>query len=262
MRKYWLTFLMNLQTEMQYRANLVMWLVVGALAPLSMVMVWFAILGSRSEVGGYGHADFVMYYLFTTIGWYIVGGSFSRQVGRSIRNGDINKTLLKPYNIVLGAAASEQAWKVTSLFVTMPALAIVLYLMRESIVWRMPVGQIPYLLVVLVLSALIFALIEATVGILAFWVTEIWPITDMVEIIMYLFGGTLAPIALLPSTVQRITQWLPFRYIFYEPVTMMLGNQTDPTSVIVKQVVFVLVLYGIYRLVWRAGIKLYEGIGG
>ncbi len=95
--KYVRTFLLALQTEMQYRANLVMWLVVGSLAPLSMVMVWFAILGSRSEVGGYDRGDFVMYYLFFTVSWYIVGGSFAHMIGNAIRNGDINKTLLKPY---------------------------------------------------------------------------------------------------------------------------------------------------------------------
>src|SRR5688572_15969263 len=129
--KYWRTFLLALQTEMQYRANLVMWLVTGAISPLTMVMVWFAILGSRHEVGGYTQGDFVTYYLFFTLGWYIVGGSFARQIGRAIHDGDINKTLLKPYSIVIGAAVSEQAWKFTSLLVTMPALVVVLYLMRD-----------------------------------------------------------------------------------------------------------------------------------
>jgi ABC-2 type transport system permease protein len=144
----------------------------------------------------------------------------------------------------------------------MPALGIALYFMRDYIIWQMPLDHIPYLLVVLLLGAVIFGLIEAIVGIMAFWVVEIWPLTDMVEIVMYLFGGTLAPILLLPPTIQRLTEFLPFRYIFYEPVNLLLGNQPDPMSVIVRQGIFVAILYVIYQLVWKAGIRRYEGIGG
>ena len=64
--KYFRTFLFALQTEMQYRANLVMWFVVGAIGPLTMVMVWFAILGEKSSIGGYTKGDFVIYYLLMT----------------------------------------------------------------------------------------------------------------------------------------------------------------------------------------------------
>lgn len=260
--KYFRTFLFALQTEMQYRANLVMWFVVGAIGPLSMVIVWFAILGDRSDIGGYTKGDFVIYYLLITFGWYIVGGEFSRQIGREIRNGGINKTLLKPYSVVLGEAATEQAWKLTSFLVSAPVLLIVMYLMRDYIVFRMIPSQAGWIVLTLFLGAIIFALIQATIGILAFWVTEIWPFAEMFDVVLHLFGGTLAPIALLPLVVQKVTVFLPFRYIFYEPINMILGNQPDPFSVVWKQGLCIVVLYVIYKLTWRAGIRRYEGIGG
>lgn len=260
--KYWRTFLLALQTEMQYRANLVMWLIIGAIGPLSMVMVWFAILGSRSEVGGYARGDFVMYYLFFTMGWYVVGGSFCRPLANAIRDGDINKMLLKPYSIVLGSFFAEQAWKLTSLLVSIPAITLLVYFMRDYISWKMIPGQEMYFIMVLILSGIIFALLQALIGALAFWVTEIWPFAETFEVILYLFGGTLAPMSLLPNAIQRISLYLPFRYIFYEPVMMMLGNQHDPLSLLIRQGIFVVVLVIFYKLLWRAGIKRYEGIGG
>ncbi|MFZ2200043.1 MAG: ABC-2 family transporter protein [Microgenomates group bacterium] len=260
--KYWRTFIFALQTELQYRANLIMWFVVGAIGPLTMLLVWFAILGEKSSIGGYTKGDFVIYYLLMTFGWYIVGGEFSRQIGRAIKNGDINKTLLKPYNIVLGEAVQEQAWKLTSLIVSMPALALVLYVMRDYVVWHSIPGQGWWIATSLLLGAIIFALIQATIGVFAFWVTEIWPFAEMMDVVLNLFGGMLAPIALLPVAVQKISYYLPFRYIFYEPIAMILGNTPNPVEVIWRQSLCIVGLYVIYKLVWNAGIKRYEGIGG
>lgn len=247
---------------MQYRANLIMWFVVGAIGPLTMVLVWFAILGSKQEIGGYTKGDFVIYYLCITYGWYIIGGEFSRQIGRAIRNGDINKTLLKPYNIVLGEAATEQAWKLTSLLVSFPALLIVLYLMRDYITWNTVPGQGPWIALVTLLGAIIFGLLQAIIGIFAFWVVEIWPFAEMMDVVLNLFGGLLAPISLLPMSVQKVSLYLPFRYVFYEPVNMFLGNQADPFGVVWRQVICIVLLFILYKLVWRAGVKRYEGIGG
>lgn len=260
--KYWRTFIFALQTELQYRANLILWFVVGAIGPLTMVLVWFAILGDKASIGGYNRGDFVIYYLFMTFGWYIVGGEFSRQIGRAIKNGDINKTLLKPYSIVLGEAATEQAWKLTSLLVSMPAMIFVMYIMRGYITWHMIPGQAWWIALATLLGAIIFGLMQAIIGTLAFWVTEIWPFAEMMDVVLNLFGGMLAPIALLPVAVQKMSYYLPFRYIFYEPIALVLGNTPDPGSVVWRQCLCIAVLYGIYKLVWNAGIRRYEGIGG
>ncbi len=260
--KYWRTFLLALQTELQYRANLVGWFVVGAIEPITMVLVWFAILGERQEVAGYGRGDFILYYIFVTLAWYIVGGNFCHQIGNAIHNGDINKTLLKPYSIVWGAAMAEQAWKVTSLLLTIPIFTLILYLTRDYISWQVAPAQLLYLPITLILAAIIFALTQACTGILAFWVTEIWPFADMVEVVLLLFGGIMAPIVLLPPVIQTISLFLPFRYIFYEPLTILLGHQSDPLLIVWKQLAFVAILYLLYKVMWRAGIRRYEGIGG
>jgi ABC-2 type transport system permease protein len=134
--------------------------------------------------------------------------------------------------------------------------------MRGYIDWSFVPGQAIWIAMSLFFGAIIFALIQATIGILAFWVTEIWPFAEMMDVTLHLFGGMLAPIALLPQAVQRVTVWLPFRYIFFEPINIILGNQSDPMSVIYKQGIFIVVLYLLHVVVWKAGIRRYEGIGG
>ena len=262
MRKYWLAFTLALQTEMQYRANLVMWLVVGAIGPLLMTMVWFVVLGGKQNVGGYTHGDFIVYYLLMTFGFYIIGGEFARPIGRAIKNGDLNRYLLRPYSLVLGCFSEEQAWKLTSIVVTLPALLLALWLTRGYITLAVTWVQAPVIVLSVILAAIIFALLQAIIGSLAFWVTEIWPFAETLDVVSNLFGGLMAPIALMPGSVQRVTEYLPFRYMFYEPITMILGKANEPMGVIGKQVVFIIALSIIFRLVWRVGTKRYEGIGG
>jgi ABC-2 type transport system permease protein len=245
-----------------YRANLFAWMIVGAIGPLIMVSVWLSILGEQSAIGGYARGDFILYYLLTTIGWYVVGGEFARPIGEAIRSGDINKSLLQPYDVILGKAVWEQAWKLLSLILSLPVFFLILYLMRDMIVFTFDPSALPVVILSLLFGAIIFALIQAIVGIMAFWVTEIWPMVEVNDILIQLMGGMLAPMTLLPQLVQRISEFLPYRYIFFEPVAIILGKQPNPGEVILKQFGFIVLLFIAYKLIWRAGLKRYEGIGG
>lgn len=262
MRKYWFRFLSAIETEFQYRANLIWWMIVGAIAPVVMTLVWFAVIQEQPDIGGYGKSDFVLYYLLITLGWYVVGGEFARPIGTAIRSGDINKSLLQPYSVILGKAVWEQAWKVLSLILSLPVAALILYLTRDFLEFHLELAVVPYVILSLMGGAIIFALIQAIIGILAFWVTEVWPFAEMNDMLLQLMGGMLAPISLLPPLAQTISLYLPFRYIFYEPVAIILGKSIDPGTVIIRQGIFAIFLFVVYKLMWRAGLRKYEGIGG
>jgi ABC-2 type transport system permease protein len=245
-----------------YRANLFMWMIVGAIGPIIMTLVWFAVLREKADIGGYGRSDFVIYYLLTTLSWYVVGGEFARPVGTAIRFGDINKSLLQPYDVVLGKAVWEQAWKVLSLILSLPAVAIILYATRSFVTFHFDIHRLPYVVLSLAAGALVFAFLQAIIGISAFWVTQVWPFVEMNDMFLQLLGGILAPIALLPPAVQRISAFLPYRYTFYEPVAIIMGKTAEPLPVILRQSLFAVILYIVYRLLWRAGIRKYEAVGG
>ena len=260
--KYWRTFLLTIQTELQYRANSVLWIIEGAIAPVVMVLAWFVVLGNRSEVGGYTRGDFITYYLAVTFGWYVVAGTFSQMIGRAIKMGEMNITLVKPYNVVLEKMVREQAWKFISLLIALPILAVVTYMFRSYVTVSLSGVQIFMTMVSFALGAILFAIIEATIGILAFWFVEIWPIADTSMACMNVFGGMLAPLTLMPIFFQRVAAYLPFKYVFFVPVSMLLGKADNPSFELGLQVIFIVICFGIYSLIWRAGLKRYEGIGG
>jgi ABC-2 type transport system permease protein len=242
--------------------DLFLWFFVGAIPALSLIIVWFAILGTRTSIHGFTRGDFIVYYFFQTISWYIVGGTYARVLGNRIKNGDISMTLLKPYNLVLSRAVMEQAWKVTSILFTLPVIVVVFYFFRNSIHLSFSFIQIGELVISLVLGGLIFALIEAVIGISAFWIVQVWPLADFFEILLGLFGGRLVPIVLMPIPLQVISNILPFKYIFYVPLTILLNKSVNPFNDLSKQFLFVVIMFVIYFFLWKSGVKKYEATGG
>jgi len=259
--KYVRTFLLALQSEFISRVNVVGWFIVGVIPSIILVLVWLAILGDKPSINGFAKGDFIIYYLFITFAWYIVGGSFVFPIGNGIKEGEINTSLLKPYNVVLGQFIKEQAWKVLSIIVALPPTIIVLYIFRDAIHINLTFIQSLMLFISLLLGAVIFAFLEALAGICAFWVTEIWPIAHMNDILQSLLGGRLLPLALMPTSVLFVANLLPYKYTFYVPVSILLSKSPNIYLDVGIQVLYVFILFIIYRFVWNLGIRKYEAIG-
>lgn len=259
--KYIRTFLLALQSEFISRANIVGWFIVGAIPSVVLVLVWLAILGDKPSINGFTKGDFVIYYLFITFSWYIVGGNFAFPVGNGIKDGRINTTLLKPYNVVLGLGVQEQAWKVLSFIVALPPAIIVLYLFRDDIHIKLTLIQSVALFISLVLGAINFAFLEALAGISAFWITEFWPVLQVNEMLLSLFGGRMLPLTLMPPAILFIANLLPYKYTFYIPVSILLSKSTNIYLDIGLQFLYMGILALIYQFVWIKGIQKYEAIG-
>lgn len=259
--KYLRTFLLALESEFISRANIVGWFMVGSIPSIVMVLVWFAILGERQNVSGFTRGDFLIYYIFITFGWYIVGGTFGQTTGNRIKNGAINITLLKPYDVVLGQGIQEQAWKVLSVLITFPFAAIILYLFRDIVQINFTPEQSILLIFSLVLGGINFAFMEAIVALSAFWIVEMWPVDHVKDIFLSLFGGLLVPLALMPPAVLFLANLLPFKYMFYVPVSILLSKTPNPLLDVGLQILYIVILFGFYKLIWRLGIRKYEAIG-
>jgi ABC-2 type transport system permease protein len=68
----------------------------------------------------------------------------------------------------------------------------------------------------------------------------------------------------LPSWVQVIADWLPFRYIIALPVEVLMGR-AEPSLIvkgIVVQVAWLTICLIAKRLLWHFGLRQYTAVGG
>jgi ABC-2 type transport system permease protein len=76
-------------------------------------------------------------------------------------------------------------------------------------------------------------------------------------------SGYLVPLELLPGWAQRITDWLPFRYMLAFPVETLTGvhDLGSALAALAVQWLCVLGAAAVAMVVWRAGIRRYEAYG-
>ena len=80
--------------------------------------------------------------------------------------------------------------------------------------------------------------------------------------IAYLFlSGMIAPLKVFPEPIHRIVLMTPFPYLIDFPVSILIGIPVDLTKGFLAIIGWFLLFLGMNRLLWRAGLRKYSGMG-
>jgi ABC-2 type transport system permease protein len=105
--------------------------------------------------------------------------------------------------------------------------------------------------------------LDATITSLAFWTTRVFSISEFFTAVAILFSGQFVPLSLMPPVIQALAHILPFQFMRYFPVQIIL-NQLPP-DVIARNyalgVGWLIVLAALFLVVWRAGLKRFSAVG-
>ena len=114
-----------------------------------------------------------------------------------------------------------------------------------------------------IIAFLISFLVHSVIGLTAFWTGENSGIQNFYYLIFSVFSGGLAPLALFPEYLQIASNYLPFKYLLYLPAEAFLErvNSVQTSKVFAVGLIWIIVLLGVAILMWRKGIKTYEGRG-
>lgn len=118
-------------------------------------------------------------------------------------------------------------------------------------------------IVIIVLAYMVCFTFKMILAITALWTTETRGAQELVEILVFLFAGYIVPINLLPGTLEKIANMLPFAYIIYYPIIAIQGKLDINASVtiIMIQLVWLLVLGLLFRFLWKRGLKQFADFG-
>ncbi|MEJ2679449.1 MAG: ABC-2 family transporter protein, partial [Gemmatimonadota bacterium] len=249
--------------DLQYRAAIVIWMLLGVAQPLVMLTIWWSVAAGGS-VGGYGQPQFARYFFAVmlvdqlTLAWDIW------YIDRWVREGELNFRLVRPFNPIHEAIADNLAYKTRS------ATVVVLVWLIVAAVWpavRLPVEPARWAaaaLAILLAAALRF-LVSFSHGLLAFWTTRATGIFQLHQGLSMFLAGRIAPLALLPPTIATVAGVLWFRSSLAFPVEVLTG--TVPLGMpyvrgIAEQLAWALVWLVVYRVLWVRGVRRYEAVGG
>ena len=264
--KYRHSFLVGLQSNLVYRWNFAIRATFSLFHLVVIFVLWGAAFQGKTHIGSFDLGQTMTYFIMILMLQFFIGAfSEDYQISEEIRNGLINQFLLKPINYFLYRISIFCAARIVSGLLALIPLVIILPLLRHHITlpwdpWRLALG-----LPAMAMSALIQFTIAYCFGLLTFWFLEIQSFIILSFAIETLLGGQVFPLDLMPKWLFEISQYLPYYYQMYFPVSIFTGRLNDPMQALTGlgiQAIWVVVLLGCANLLWKRGLRRHTAVGG
>lgn len=263
MRKYWAFYSLGIQNTLAYRGPIFFWLAGNIISMVVMIAVWLSV-DSDGVMGSYSKNELITYYIIAFgLEWFVNWYPFN-WIREEIKNGDIVGTaLLKPLSYFGKAFAAEASWHSITVFLGLGITLIFTLAFQQFFIPIVNISQIPILIIAILLAAFLTFSFSICLGLLTFWVLETEMLFDLYWAILALLGGQLLPITFLPPVVQKISELLPFRYMFSFPLEIYFGKATHQGifSGLLAQVFWIFILVTLYKFLWTKGTRKYEAWG-
>lgn len=259
MKKYWLVFWMSLQDHLTYRVDMVLSMIKYAGVVMLMSYVWLA-AGKNNPDFVYSQAETITYFVLAAA-LFSLSNFHTYYIEEDIRLGWLSKYLLKPISALNYYLAHEaaQAFLLTTikLMVLIPLIHFFIIPLSFKIV------PVLIFLLYLPLVFLFTFLLYSQISIGAFWIQEIYALRWASSIIFRFLAGAFAPLVFFPTWYQDISRWLPFQYLLYTPVQVVMEKITTSAALqgLGILTVWTIILFFIRKMTWQSAIKAYEGTG-
>jgi ABC-2 type transport system permease protein len=264
-KKYLLLLNLALQDALQYRVEGLIWFLFDVLPPFMMVFVWVAAYRETEQISGYTLATMLGYYLGLALLRSALTTHPEWDIAEAIRDGKLALLLLKPLDPWGYWLVGDVPWRLTRLLMLAPIMLIAFVLLGGQLQPMNPGVETALALALsLPLAFLLCFFLKLLIGFAGFWLLEINALAGLFEVAIYLFGGTIVPLELLPESLRIMAALLPFEYIYAFPLALALGR-VDGDEIwrgLALQAFWTAGLFWLARLFWRGGLRRFEAVGG
>lgn len=261
--KYLQIFKINLSTVWEYRANYFFGVLSEVIQIGGVLLFWLLVFKDHTKIADYAKADIIAYYFLLTFVGYFTYLNIATKYGGETKSGAFSKYILKPTSFWKYTLAESMAEKI-SLIIQSGLLSFVvlfgLYYFK-LLQFNSAVLLVTFLLMMAVL--LMHFCFEHCLIYGTFWLDDIWAIRHLKNILLSFFGGMSFPLSMLPHVWQALANFLPFKFIYFVPVSYLLQKRSfsqlpiDLLEIFLWSLFFVLVAI----VLWKKGIKRYGAYG-
>lgn len=259
-RRFWQV---NWAEQWQYRANLLMYLLYWLVSPVIYLAVWTTIANSQGSVQGLTAADFTTYYLTLLVVDQLTSDITIHLLAYKIQDGTLSGELLRPVHPILtNILMNNLAFKALIFAVFIPVW-LVLYLLFQPDYSAVTLTNILLAIPAILLGFGINLFLGAAITSLAFWTTRIYSISEFFFAISNLLSGQFVPLLLMPALIQQTAAFLPYQFTIYFPIQVILGK-VAPNFYLQKLafgLLWLAILYLLFRWIWREGLKRFSAVG-
>ena len=252
----------QIQSNFQYRVATYMWLIGMLAEPIVYLVVWTTISEQQGgDIQGITTGQFAAYYIvwtlvrnmnivFTPYGWEW-----------RIREGELSASLLRPLHPIHEDIAGFAGWKVVTIILWLPIAAVLWFAFDPEFDVR--AAEIAAFCVAIWGAYLIRTMFLTALGMVTFWTTRVSALFELVVGLELLLSGRLVPLPLMPDWVEDVAAVLPFKWSFYFPIETLVGDMSNRELLegLGMQLLWIVLLTGLFLVVWRFAIRRYSAVG-
>lgn len=274
LRKYIEFAKVGWQKRIQWRGRFVLNRIRSLIVLFTLYFLWTKVFPEASQ--GYGRREITEYLVLSNLLFSFIFHYSSDKIADDIALGRINNNLLKPVDYLVMQFTSgfskrlfnllEGILETALLFIILNVSATPLILERLRPILNLVQGDttILYGTIALIFAAVLFSLMDYTIGLVAFWTQRAYGPRFVFRQIIEFSAGRFMPLTILPEALVVVFQRLPFSYTLFFPLQIWLGhlNQAEIISGILIQSTWVLIALVALYLIWKRGLRVYSAVGG
>lgn len=249
---------LNIGMTFRYRGEFFLMQVGNLVVPITSLLVWQAALTAGADLP-VGDDFLVPYFLLVSVVNMLTSSWTAFYLAESIRDGSLNRWLIRPASTHLDAVTNNIGEKVVKLVLIAPLIAVLALVFTDR--FRLPADAERWLLfaVAVVLAAGLRLALDILIGSLAFWFEDVQGFIRAQAVITPVLSGAVVPLALMPADLAWLTALQPFRFVVSFPMEVLLTSTT--LSGFVLQVGWVAIAVAAAAAVWRLGLRSYTAAG-
>ena len=265
MKKYWAIARQMIIRTLEFRAEIIIWIMLDAVPFLVMFLVWNKLFSQQEVIRGLTLGQTIHYYLLVALISGIIGCHFEEWRSREIKDGKIDFFMTRPLSYINEVLLKDLGGKMVYLVIFLP-LYIFFFFFSQHIFdipsLTLTLSQVSIVTLLLVSGYIFSFILSLWIVLGTFWLEGSEGIKHFKWITETVFSGSLLPVIFMPSWLQTVVYVLPFRYLYAIPI----GVVQQTYSFGINDLIYVTTLLGgmvtVTSFMWARAVYQYSSVGG
>lgn len=266
MNPYRCVFRMGIEKSLEYRANFFLSLVSAVFPIIIQTFLWNYLYGHADAAAlfGYSYDQIMVYTLLASLVSKLVLTGFEYEVNEDIKNGGLNKYLVRPVSYSRYQLFSFLGEKSPQLVILIAVAAGLIIFSVAVLGLELAAARVLAFVLSLVLALLLNFFIFYCVALLSFWLTDVNLMFGMVSIVLVVVSGGIFPLDIFGEKIALLVNLLPFGYTTQFPVNIINGRfgWAHVGGGFLCQLFWIGFFCGLARWMWKRGLKRFAAVGG
>ncbi len=245
-------FKQSFKEQFAYKMNSYILLFSTSIKLLILVSVWSVLLKNNIVVKGINLQNMISYVIVATLIESLTRSSMGSRMAEKVNDGSIAIDLIRPVNFKFYLFAEDLGDNCFRLlFSALPACILAAILFGFTLPDQ--AATLFLFLISLANGLILIYYINYVLGLLAFWFKDADYVNWFLGALFSLFAGGIVPLWFYPDLLYRISKFLPFRLVMFDPLSIYLEkiSYSDSLKVILSQIAWISALMLLGKYVWQ-----------